>query len=77
MLLRGTIPGSQQPQPRAPSAVTADSGTTTKELCATHAELKDPGTLGQTTWCVQVAQEVFLLSRVVRTFGSEEREAGR
>ena len=25
----------------------------------------------------QVAQEVFLLSRVVRTFGSEEREAGR
>ena len=26
---------------------------------------------------VQVAQEVFLLSRVVRTFGSEERESGR
>lgn len=26
---------------------------------------------------VQVAQEVFLLSRVVRTFGTEERETGR
>lgn len=27
--------------------------------------------------CVQVAQEVFGLSRVVRTFGTEEREVSR